>query len=157
MPTKMPKMPYMPEQGQVAYVPATDPIIAMAKAVRDLSGCVKQRTGAVVVSPSSGILGRGNNDTTFRPDTCPRDTAGCKTGEGYGLCQEVCGQRPGRHAERDAIADALSRGPIAEGSTLYLYGHWWCCEPCWDAMLGAGINRVYLLEGVGPDTDWRAI
>jgi hypothetical protein len=30
---------------------------------------------------------------------------------------------------------------------LYLWGHWWCCESCWTAILGAGINKVYLEEG----------
>lgn len=29
---------------------------------------------------------------------------------------------------------------------LYLWGHWWFCEPCWNAMIEAGIRDVYLLE-----------
>lgn len=153
----LPAMPYMPAEGRISYVGIEDIFMGDAKDVRDLSGCVKQRTGAVIVDADYNILGRGNNDTSFRPEVCPRDTAGCKTGEGYGLCQEVCGQRPGRHAERDAIADALSGGPIREGSRLYLYGHWWCCEPCWTAMLDAGISHVVLLEGAGPATDWSVL
>lgn len=153
----MPEMPYMPSEGRIDYVAAADPLMAEAKAVRDSSGCVKQRTGAVVVSPDGRISGRGNNDTEYHPETCPRDAEGYGTGEGYHLCQDACGQLPGRHAERDAIRVALKAGGIEPGSVLYLSGHWWCCKPCWDAMLAAGIEQVYLLEGVGPDTDWGSV
>ncbi|MBU0614216.1 hypothetical protein KJ766_02960, partial [Patescibacteria group bacterium] len=30
------------------------------------------------------------------------------------------------------------------GADLYMYGHWWCCKPCWDAMIEAGIRDVYV-------------
>ncbi len=45
------------------------------------------------------------------------------------------------HAEARAVKNA---GVKAHGGDLYLWGHWWCCKPCWDAMISAGIKNVYL-------------
>ena len=47
-----------------------------------------------------------------------------------------------------AIKDAITKGNQDKlpGADLYLYGHWWCCEPCWNAMINAGIKNVYLLK-----------
>jgi deoxycytidylate deaminase len=28
-----------------------------------------------------------------------------------------------------------------------MWGHWWCCKPCWDNMIAAGIKNVYVIEG----------
>ena len=37
-------------------------------------------------------------------------------------------------------------GHNTKGADLYLWGHWWCCESCWNVMISAGIRNVYLLE-----------
>jgi deoxycytidylate deaminase len=45
-----------------------------------------------------------------------------------------------------AIKDVATNGLDCQGADLYLYGHWWCCESCWKAMIAAKIRNVYLLE-----------
>ena len=32
------------------------------------------------------------------------------------------------------------------GADLYLFGHWWCCETCWNYMIKHKIKNVYLLN-----------
>ena len=65
-------------------------------------------------------------------------------GKGYELC---LGCNPAYHSEPSAIQDAQKRGFKTEGADLYLWGHWWACEPCWQAMIAAGIKNFYLLKG----------
>jgi deoxycytidylate deaminase len=74
---------------------------------------------------------------------CERIRQGIPTGQGYELCE---GCHPKNHSEPSAIADAVSRDEDTRGADLYLWGHWWFCESCWDAMIAAGIRNVYLLE-----------
>jgi deoxycytidylate deaminase len=50
------------------------------------------------------------------------------------------------HAEPRAVRDARKNCSDINDADLYLWGHWWCCKPCWDAMIGAGIKNVYLLD-----------
>ena len=66
------------------------------------------------------------------------------TGTGYELC-EGCSYK--YHSEATAIHDAQERGEDTRDADVYLWGHWWCCKPCWKAMIEAGIKNVYLLEG----------
>lgn len=40
-------------------------------------------------------------------------------------------------------AGLLQPRPLA----VALYGHWWACQSCTSAMLAAGVERLYLLEG----------
>lgn len=147
--------PYLPEGRTILYVPANNEFMQAAKRVRDESGCVKQRTGAVIVLDGK-IVGEGNNTTLHKPEICPRDEQGFETGQGYNLCKEVCQQQAG-HAECNAVKDARTYGQDTDGADLYLYGHWWCCENCWNTMIDAGIKNVYLLEGVDASTDWASI
>ncbi|HBF67428.1 MAG TPA: hypothetical protein DDW36_03325 [Candidatus Magasanikbacteria bacterium] len=108
------------------------------------SGCAKHPVGAVLVRGGL-IIGRGANGS-MRADTrhtvCERVRRGCKTGEGYELCPNCI--TPG-HVEPMTIADARACKQDTNGADLYLFGHWWCCEPCWKIMAEAGIKTVYLV------------
>jgi deoxycytidylate deaminase len=57
------------------------------------------------------------------------------------------GCSPKFHAEQSALHDAKKNGHDTVGAELYLWGHWWCCESCWEKMIDAGIGKVFLLEG----------
>jgi deoxycytidylate deaminase len=107
--------------------------------MRSLDAAVK--TGAVVVLKGR-IVGRGANGSSYHEThECERVRRGIPTGEGYDLCE---GCHPKNHAERRAVEEA---GALADGADLYLWGHWWACEPCWNAMIDAGIRDVYVVEG----------
>lgn len=132
--------PYLPFGREILYVPEDNVCMFIAKMFNVASGCVKQPTGAVIVSRNT-VLGAGSN-AGRRVEECPR--WGSPTGENYSLRKAVCRQES--HAEIAALRDALDKGREVSGADLYLYGHWWCCKNCWDKMIAAGIRRVYLLE-----------
>ncbi|MDP3985319.1 MAG: deaminase [bacterium] len=133
--------PYLPEGRTFIYVPESDPFMSRA---RDLwnrhDRYCKQATTAVIVKDGR-IIGEGKNGGENPPAICRRKELGCKTGEGYELCP---GCDPKNHAEPSAIKNATED---IRGADVYLYGHWWCCESCWQAMISAGIRNVFLVEG----------
>lgn len=98
------------------------------------------KTGAVVVVDGVIVAQGANGSDYHKTHECERVKQGIPTGQGYELCE---GCHPKNHAERRAITRALEK---AQGADLYLWGHWWACEPCWQAMLDAGIREVYLHE-----------
>lgn len=134
-------LPYLPAGREILYVPETNAFLVAAKtAARDLSTDAGHPTGSVVVRDGV-ILGVGANRSPYHAEHgCERKKQGCPTGTGYELCP---GCAPKFHAEQQAVADA---GECA-GADLYLWGHWWCCESCWQKMIAAEIKNVYLLEG----------
>jgi deoxycytidylate deaminase len=56
------------------------------------------------------------------------------------------GCSPKFHAEQSAIRNAQKNGHDLHGADLYLWGHWWCCENCWEKMIDVGIKKVFLAE-----------
>jgi len=109
-------------------------------------------TGVVIVKTGK-IIGRGANGSEYHlKHGCERKRLGIATGERYDLCE---GCDPKHHAETRAIAAArltgtdLVNGEVySEGaSSAYLWGHWWCCENCWQVMIDVGIKKVYLVKG----------
>jgi deoxycytidylate deaminase len=135
--------PYMPANREFKFVPVSDPLMQAARAATDeLSGCCWWPTGAVLVRDGE-VIARGANQGTWQPH-CKRVDLKCPSGQGYEHCQETCMQFS--HAEPSVIKDATDRDVDTEGADLYLFGHWWCCENCWKAMLAAGVRDVYLLE-----------
>ncbi len=111
-------------------------------------------TGAVLVKEGT-IIGRAANQAGFKKHTlirfhekgwCVRRCLKVKSGTRYWLCPGCASHE--NHAEALAVKDAIKNVGREEvvGADLYLYGHWWCCKPCWDAMIGGGIRNVYLLD-----------
>lgn len=134
------KYPYIPEDKIIKYVSLENEFMLVAKNNLDHKGCVKHPTSAVVVKDGK-IIGKGTNAGKW-VEVCPR--WGSPTGTNYVPCKKICQQEG--HAEVTSIMDAKKNGYDTNGSDLYLYGHWWCCKPCWDVMIAAGIKDVYLLD-----------
>jgi len=103
--------------------------------ITDPRKCAKQETVAIIVNEDKIFI--GSNWCESPQDSCPRKEL--PTGIGYELCKSVCHQKA--HAEIDAIAKA---GEYAKGGTLFLLGHYYCCENCKAAMDKAGIKNVVL-------------
>lgn len=139
------KYPYLPSGKTILYVSEHNPYMQHAREcalIHSLDEAVK--TGAVLVL-NHIMIGEGANGSEYhKTHECERVKCGMPTGQGYELCE---GCHPKHHAEPRAIADALAQGHETKGADLYLWGHWWCCEPCWRAMIEANITNVYLLEG----------
>ena len=133
----MTTIPYLPHGRRLVYVGREHKYAEAARAMAVQSGCVKQRTGAVIVKRGK-IVGRGNNSVTRVPTHCPRETM--QTGYGYEVCSQYCGQEG--HAEIAALKDA---GADVSGADLFLAGHHWVCRECWNAILAAGIREVFIV------------
>jgi deoxycytidylate deaminase len=137
--------PYLPQGREIKYVSMDNPFMARAKEVARTISLDKTMPGAAIVVLNGEVVGVGANGSEYHKDhECERVKQGCKSGEGYELCE---GCHPKNHSEPSAIMNALLEGYSTQGADLYLWGHWWCCKPCWNTMIEAGIKDVYLLEG----------
>ncbi len=138
------KYPYLPKGRTVEYVSVNNEYIQEAKKyARENSLDKTMPTGSVVVKDSA-VIGRGANGSDYhQTHECERVKQHIPTGQGYELCE---GCHPKNHSEPKAIKNAKDQGNDTNGADLYLWGHWWCCEPCWNAMVEAGIKNVYLME-----------
>jgi deoxycytidylate deaminase len=136
------KYPYLPKGREIKYVPKDNKFVIEARKMAEKSGCTKQATGAVLVKKGK-IIGWGSN-AGRKISVCPRVLRGSKTGEDYHFCKDNCAQEG--HSEVMAVKDAKKKKNKIEGADLYLYGHWWCCEPCWNTMIEAGVKDVYLVK-----------
>lgn len=144
----MTELPFEPEDGSIAYVPADNEYMQEAKEVA-LEESIDSHPAAAVIVRDDTILGSGANGSRYHDtNDCTRERlkeeGEIGSGEGYELCE---GCHPKNHAEPTAIADAHDQGnDDLEGADLYLWGHWWACEWCWDSMLDEGIDQLYLQE-----------
>lgn len=144
--------PYLHPQGKIFYVTKDNPFLLEAKKLALANGCVKQPTGAVIVVDGQ-IVASGTN-AGLKVDVCPRVVNKCATGTGYHFCKEVCKQEG--HAEEMAAKDFLKKGLKGQPAKLYLWGHWWCCQNCWENMMNAQITTVYLQAGATEEFDLDA-
>ena len=138
----MKELPYLPTGKEILYVAEDHEFMQIAKNAA-LKGSLDSAhpTGAVLVK--DGIpIGAGANGSAFHTRVgCVLKLLKVPTGKLYGLCG---GCSPKNHAEQKAIKDALAKGKDVKNADIYLWGHWWCCESCWHAMIKAGVNQVYL-------------
>lgn len=143
IPSKI-EYPYMPEGRTILYVPESNPYMQEAKKFaleHSIDDMLK--TGSIIVKDGK-VVGRGANGSDYhKTHECERVKRGIPTGTGYELCE---GCHPKNHGELKAIKNANELGNDTKGADVYLWGHWWCCEPCWKSMIDAGVNNVYLLE-----------
>ena len=144
METKNIKYPYLPDSREIKYVSASNDYIQEAKNFAFHNSLDKAfHTGSVVVKDGK-IVGRGANGSTYHEThECERVKQKMPTGQGYELCE---GCHPKNHSEPKAIKNAQDAGYDTHDADLYLWGHWWCCEPCWNAIIKGGIKNVYLME-----------
>lgn len=130
-----------------------------ARARSELTTELNHSTGAVVVKEGK-VIGRAANQAGFKnrklqefhgKGFCVRRLLKISSGQKYWLCPGCAKSHD--HAEWRAVRGALQNAQSLTGTSsiagadLYLHGHWWCCKPCWDAMIAAGIRDVYLVEG----------
>jgi len=147
------KYPYLPEGREILYVPESNKFMQAAKEnSEEYSTDLSVSTGAVAVKDGV-IVGNAANQSAFRnhpalrdmhTKVCVRRMLGIKTGTHYWVCPGCADHH--YHAEYGAVRDAEEKGNDTKKADVYMYGHWWCCKPCWNAMIAAGIKNVYLLE-----------
>mgnify|MGYP003740357159 CR=1 FL=1 len=103
--------------------------------------CAKQTTVAIVMKDGC-FISMGTNNIMNPVFSCPRIEQGCKTGEGYNLCKEICEQKG--HAEEVALTQ-YPQG-VYKGATVYLIGHTYACKECIDLMRSSGINELIICD-----------
>ncbi|MBT4153194.1 MAG: hypothetical protein HOE53_00935 [Candidatus Magasanikbacteria bacterium] len=136
--------PYIPKGRAFKFTPLSDPFMTMAKAYAETHSLDKHYPNASIMVKNGKIIGMGANGSDYHDNHgCKRKELGIPTGQGYDLCE---GCHPKNHSEPAALKDAAKKEHDAEGADIYLWGHWWCCEPCWQQMIAAGIRDVYLME-----------
>mgnify|MGYP001597820658 FL=1 len=145
--------PYLPEEGTILYAPEDDPNIIEAKKVAFKQATDRRYIAGAVVVLNGKIIGRGALRSRIKNEKliqlhqdgwCIRRMLKIKSGQKYWLCPGCAAPR--NHSEPTAIRDAKKNGCDTQGANLYLWGHWWFCKDCWDAMISAGIRDVYLME-----------
>lgn len=143
METRKIKYPYLPEGREILYVSEDNIYMQAAKKYAKENSLDKVMPNGSVLVKDGVVIGRGANGSTYH-DTheCERVKRGIPTGQGYELCE---GCHPKNHGEPKAIKEAKEKGIDTADADAYLWGHWWCCEPCWNEMIKAGIRNVYLL------------
>ncbi len=144
---------YLPEGRIFRFVKADDKFLIEAKKVREqLAGDPLYPVGCVLVKDGyvAARAGNGFNRGSSVVHVCPRVVEECPSGTGY----ELCGlhDSPG-HAETMLMQIVKEQGIDPRDADVYMYGHWWCCEPCWKAMIDAGVRDVYLLENAHVEFD----
>lgn len=147
------KYPFIPAGREFLYVGIDNVFMKEAmEYARKYSTDRMHPTGAVIVKDGV-VLGGGANTSklplAFLRDAhqeglCIRKILKIKSGTKYWMCPGCVTNDD--HAEAHAIRDAIKNGHNTVGTDLYLWGHWWCCEPCWQKMIAAGISKAYLLD-----------
>ncbi len=145
--------PYMPPDRSFHFVSAQDAYMKEAKsAYEEQAGDRLFPVGAVLVTDGRVLARAGNgfNQGSQHRHVCPRIVQECPSGTGYDLCD--LHDSPG-HAEAMLMQVAKEQGIDPAVCDVYVYGHWWCCQPCWDVMIQRGIRDVYLLENAHVEFD----
>ena len=137
---------YVPEGREYLYVGESNRFMQEAKTARaTLAGDRFFPVGIVLVKDGRIIARAGNGFSQGEKGwhICPRRVLECPSGTGYELCHYESSES---HAEVMAVKTAEENGEETRGADAFLYGHYWCCQPCWQAMIKAGIKNVFLVD-----------
>lgn len=93
--------------------------------------CAKRVVKCTIISVD-GEHFVGENSCATPQEVCPRGP-----GEGYAKCISICHQEG--HAEIMALKLA---GDKAKGGIAIKHGHTYFCQPCQEALFGAGIKYL---------------
>jgi len=146
--------PYLPEGHTILYVPEDNKYMLAAKKVAVTESTDrKTSTGVVVVNGQGDVVVSAANQSTlknkFLLDThknwCIRRFFKIPSGQKYWICPGCASSK--YHAESFAMKKAKKFQLNISRCDLYLWGHWWCCKDCWNAMIKSGVKNVYLMEG----------
>lgn len=137
--------PYLPEGRTIEYCSKDYPAMLAAKKVAVEKSLDENVPTGSAIEVNNEIIGLGANGSNYHKENgCERIKRGIPTGQGYELCE---GCHPKNHSERKAINSVPEdKKSLLKNATLYLWGHWWCCKDCWDAIIESGISRVVLQE-----------
>lgn len=147
------KYPYLPEGRSFLYVPLSNKYMTEAKKFSFEHATDRRYPSGSLIVQGGEVIGRGALRSRLKSKKliklhqdgwCIRGMLKIKSGTKYWLCPGEA--TPKNHSEPEAIKNAKDLGNDTNGADLYLWGHWWCCEPCWRAMISAGIKNVYLME-----------
>lgn len=121
---------------------------SLAKEVANNETLDPQHPVGAVFEKDNQIIGKGANGSNYHSGHgCYRKDHGIPTGEQYELCE---GCHPKHHAEAKAINDVIGcfgeeKGrELLLGSTVHLYGHWYCCRPCVELMEAYGVTNAVI-------------
>lgn len=145
------KYPYLPDGAHISYVPEDNIFILQAKEQAKKSNDHNTPTGAVIVCGNK-IISEAHNKAPIsnkkliklHKSYCVRKLLKIPSGKGYWICPGCATNSS--HAEFRAVLDIQNNKKETNNLELYLWGHWWCCKPCWDKMIEVHINKVYLVE-----------
>ncbi len=136
--------PYIPKGREIQYVGLDNPYMNQAYLyAKRYSLDDMMPNASVAVRGKQVLVKAANGNIHHKKFGCERVRLNIPTGQQYELCAG-CSCRD--HSEAKLVRAAKSKKIDLKGAFLYLWGHWWCCEPCWDSMLSVGIKKVYLLE-----------
>ncbi len=138
--------PYMPPDRHLKYVSVDHPfMIEAVKARAECAGDPLYPVGIVLVRDGQVVARAGNgfNRGPGQVHICPRVVLECPSGTGYDLC--MLHDAPG-HSEPMLVEEARRLGVETNGADAYMFGHWWACEPCWKALIDAGIRDLYVTD-----------
>ena len=99
--------------------------------------CAKQTVIAII--ENNNRMWVGSNWCENPQIKCPR-----LKDENYEKCKTICKQHI--HAEIDACLKASND---ANGGTLYLFVHTYCCDNCVEFMVDYGIKKVMIISPTG--------
>jgi deoxycytidylate deaminase len=145
------KYPYLPEGKNILHVGMDNVFMVAAKEAARLSNDQQQPTGAVIVCDNKIVSSFSNKNPLtssflikLHKKYCIRHMLKIPSGQKYWVCPG-CAKNES-HAESRAVKDFIKNKISCIKPDLYLWGHWWCCDVCWNNMLKLPINNVYLLE-----------
>lgn len=145
--------PFLPNGKVFCFVNVDDTFMQeAARARKECAGDKLYPVGVVLVRDNK-VIARAGNGYNLGSETrhvCPRVVLECPSGTGYELCNLHDAKG---HAEQMLISVAKEQRTDPAGADVYLYGHWWCCEPCWNIMIENEIRDVYLLENARVEFD----
>lgn len=155
--------PYMPEGRDIKFTNEENPFMKRALEVRLQSKDKLFPVGTVAVK-NGVVIGEAVNKPGYESKLlidwhkkwmCFRRWFKAKTGTKYWLCPGCAGSN--NHAENRLVKKMQKEGKVEliNGADVYMAGHWWCCKPCWDKMIEAGIKDVYVVEGAKEKFDTR--
>jgi deoxycytidylate deaminase len=133
--------PYLSKNFTIEY--ANNEFLAIAKNVWEHDALERVHPTATVLVVNGNVIGKAGNGLTLHTlETCERKKLNMPTGQGYHLCNG--NHLPENHSEPKAIRNAIANGnqSLLRDATAYLYGHWWSCIDCSNALEKAEIKHL---------------
>ena len=149
----------IPEELSVEFTTMSEPLMQQAfllaqkqnekqkeSGIRAVVSVMKLKDGTIVTGMAGELEDTDGVTWHEKEGRCARYDGGSGTANAdYDSCP---GCRHTAHSERSALRKAIrdyGEGAVKDAE-IYLYGHWWACTPCMEAIAKAGVSRIYLLK-----------